>query len=89
LLFPRFTNKFLKRLFIIKNKSQYIRINLDKFGSAFWEECDGIKNVNLIGEKLRLEFGKEIEPIYERLNIFIAQLRKNQYIDLKDKNKEY
>jgi hypothetical protein len=85
LLFPRFTNKYLQRIFIPRGKSPYIKINLDKFGSAFWNECDGKNDVHRIGEKMVSKFGKDIEPVYERLNIFIAQLRKNGYLDLKEK----
>jgi hypothetical protein len=86
LLFPRFKSEFLKRLFIGKNKSPYIKISLDKFGSAFWSHCDGIQDVHTIGVKLENEFGDSIAPVYERLRVFILQLRKNGFMDLKEKN---
>jgi hypothetical protein len=73
-------------MFIGKNKSPYIKISLDKFGSAFWNQCDGNQDVHFIGEKLKLEFGDSIEPVYERLRMFIMQLRKNGFMDLREKN---
>ena len=88
LLFPRFKNKYLQRIFVFRNKSPFIKINLDNFGSAFWEECDGKRDVHKIGISLKEKFGDSIEPVYKRLQVFITQLRKNGFIELIDKNNQ-
>lgn len=85
ILFPKFKNPFFSKLFVSKNKSPYIKIKLDSLGSAFWDECDGKQDVQEIGSKLKVKFGEKIEPIYNRLQIFIHQLRKGGYLDLKER----
>lgn len=83
LLIPRFKSKFLQN-FIPKNKSPYVKINLDNFGSEFWRNVDNNSNVEKIGMILKEKYGEEIEPVYERLNIFIYQLRRHGFLELKD-----
>lgn len=56
------------------------RINLDDYGSAVWNLCDGMRTVREIGEGLRDRFGEKVEPLYERLGKFIAILKNNDLI---------
>jgi len=87
LLIPRFKNKFFQN-FIPKNKSPYIKINLDELGSEFWKNVDNNKDVYTIGLILKEKFGEKVEPVYERLNLFIYQLRRNGFLDLKERNND-
>ena len=85
LLLPRFKNQFFLKYFVPKNKSLYIKIKLDKLGTAFWELCDGNSTVYEIGIKLKEIFGETIEPTYERLRVFIQQLMKSDCLTLVEK----
>ena len=87
LLIPRFKSKFLLN-FLPKNKSPFVKINLDDFGTGFWNIADNQKTVEQIGVELKEKFGDAIEPVYERLNIFISQLRRQGFMELKDPKEE-
>lgn len=80
LLKPKFSNKFLAGLFMERMKRPYYKINLDGYGSFVWKCCDGKNTVARIGELLRKEFRKDIEPVYERLGMFIRTLESNHFI---------
>jgi len=60
-----------------------ISIQLDELGSFVWEQCDGNKNLNQISEDLHNKFGKDANPVLERLVTYIRILRNNNLIDLK------
>ena len=87
LLIPRFKSKFLLN-FLPKKKSPFVRINLDEYGTGFWQNLDDKRNVQEIGSIMREKFGDAIEPVFERLNIFIFQLRRQGFIELKDPKDE-
>jgi hypothetical protein len=87
LLIPRFKSKFLLN-FLPKHKSPFFKINLDDFGTGFWNIVDNQKNVAQIGDELKEKFGDKIEPVFERLNIFIFQLRRQGFLELKDPKDE-
>ncbi|QEK11868.1 PqqD family protein [Crassaminicella thermophila] len=59
-----------------------MRIDLDMLGSCVWKAIDGKRNVKDIAELLKSEFGKEAEPLYERLGTYINILRNNKFITL-------
>lgn len=83
LLIPRFKSKFLLN-FLPKHKSPFFKINLDDFGTGFWNIVDNEKTVEQVGTELKAKFGEAIEPVFERLNIFIFQLRRQGFLELKD-----
>jgi hypothetical protein len=87
LLIPRFKSKFLLN-FLPKKKSPFVKINLDKYGTGFWQTLDDKRNVQEIGNMMAEKFGDAIEPVFERLNIFIFQLRRQGFLELKDPNDE-
>ena len=87
LLIPRFKSKFLLN-FLPKKKSPFVRINLDKYGTEFWQTLDDKRSVQEIGAIMKEKFGEAIEPVFERLNIFIFQLRRQGFLELKDPNDE-
>ncbi len=55
-------------------------IDLDRYASFVWQRIDGQKNVYQIGQEVAKEFGKECEPLYERLSTFVEILKQNKYI---------
>lgn len=60
-------------------------IDLDEMGSFIWNQIDGKKSVGEIAIHLKEEFGEMVEPLYERLGIYLNILRNNKWIEL---NKE-
>lgn len=56
------------------------RIRLDPIGTLIWKSCDGETPLSVILQRLRQEFGEEIEPAEERLYLFIRQLTKSHFI---------
>ena len=59
---------------------QTYRIKLDEYGSAVWKLCDGKRTVVQIGDELQKKYGKSVEPLYERLAIFIGVLKREGLI---------
>jgi hypothetical protein len=57
------------------------KIKLDEYGSAVWKLCDGKRTVVQIGDELEKRFGKKVEPLYERLAVFIGVLKREGLID--------
>lgn len=50
------------------------RIRLDSYGWYVWEQIDGRRDVRSVGKRLKLKFGKDVEPLYPRLAKFMAYL---------------
>lgn len=70
----RFKYDWMAVAFLPKWKSHYIHTRLDSFGSHIWLACDGSTNVAAIADSLRESFGEEIEPVHERLKLFLQML---------------
>lgn len=81
LVVPRFRFSLLRRWLLPRLKKPYYRIGLDAVGTLVWEDCDGRNTVKEIGEKLRSRFGERIEPVYDRLELFLSQLERNSFIE--------
>ncbi|RME01591.1 MAG: PqqD family protein [Calditrichaeota bacterium] len=62
----------------------YMYIKLDAIGSAVWKACDGHSTVYEIAQKLKAEFGDDIEPIYDRLGQFFRELERSKFIKWKN-----
>ena len=60
-----------------------VRIQLDAIGTSVWRLCDGERSVREIGESLQAELGDRIEPVYERLETFLTQMRNAGLLTLK------
>ena len=86
LLKPKFTHPFLIKHLIPRMKKPYFRVKLDEIGSYFWENCDGTRTVREISEKHTKKFGEKVEPLYDRIALFLQSLEKNGFIRLEDKN---
>ena len=86
-LLPKFENKILKSLFVSKNKSPFIYIKLDEFGTEAWLQIDGSRNVEAIAKCLLEKFGDKIQPVNERLTTFYTQLYLQKFISFNEINK--
>jgi len=77
---PKFINKLFVKHILPRMKSPNYKINLDEFGTAVWHNCDGKNTVAEIAERLKKDFGEEIEPVYERLGAFIQTMERSKLI---------
>jgi hypothetical protein len=84
LLKPKFKNPFLKKYILPKLKSKHFKIHLDDIGSAVWKKIDGNKNGVEIAREVQEEIDEELEPLYQRLAIFLSALKNNEFIDYEE-----
>lgn len=60
----------------------YKKITLDEYGSYILLQIDGKKNVKDIGESLEAKYGDKVQPLYERLLLFLNHIDVNcHYIE--------
>lgn len=60
----------------------YKEITLDEISSEVFTQIDGIKTVKEIGECLEVKFGDKVNPLYERLLVFLNHIYVNcKYIE--------
>lgn len=60
----------------------YKKIELDEYGSEVFLQIDGQKTVKEIGENLEAKFGDKVNPLYERLLLFLNHIDTNcNYIE--------
>ena len=60
----------------------YKEITLDEISSEVFRQIDGIKTVKEIGECLEVKFGDKVNPLYERLLVFLNHIYVNcNYIE--------
>ena len=85
LLKPKFKNPFLAKHILPRLKNPYYKINLDAVGSSVWELCDGYLNVKELGKRMKDKFGDKVEPLYDRLALFLQDMEKNRFIVFKKK----
>lgn len=71
-----------------KLHGDYRRIELDEVGAYIWGLCDGRRTVREIGKALKARFGDEVEPLYERLVVFLLNLHKRYLITFIKPNEE-
>lgn len=70
------------QLLLRKPKISYI--HLDEFGSFVWQCIDGESDITAIGAKVKQHFGKNVEPIYERLSKYFQLLFNCGFITYKN-----
>ncbi|MGI6153385.1 MAG: PqqD family protein [Christensenellaceae bacterium] len=58
-----------------------LTVDLDNFGSFVWQMIDGTRDIHAIGRLVADAFGKEAEPLYERLGGFMNLLKNNGFIN--------
>ena len=80
LLKPKFQHPFLRKHLLPRLKRPYFKVKLDAVGSFVWEQCDGKRTVQEIAQNLKERFGEEVEPLYDRIALFLQNLEKNRFI---------
>lgn len=60
-----------------------VRLELDEIGTHAWKLCDGEHSVHSIAESLREHYGESVEPVYDRLALFLKQLASRGLIELR------
>ncbi|MBP6064895.1 PqqD family protein [Bacteroides sp.] len=77
--FPRFKQKWMRRILLPKEMSADIQVKLEAHGTAVWELIDGKRTVGEIIEKLVDCFPEEVD--YEsRIVAYVYQLQKDKFI---------
>ena len=74
---------FNRLLQLIAKKPPVSYIHLDENGSFVWKCIDGQNDIIKIGELVKEHFGKDAEPVYERLVKYVAMLENAGFIQLK------
>ena len=69
--------RIVQKLF---NKPKVTDIRLDKIGTYVWQLIDDNRNIYEIGECLIERFGKDCEPVYDRLIMYLRYLNKKGWI---------
>ena len=85
LLKPKFQHPFLQKHVLPKLKRPHYKVKLDEIGSFLWIHCDGLLTVQNIADRMAKHFGDKVEPLYERIGLFLQSLEKNKFIRLKEK----
>ena len=75
-------DKFAQKVFKVPQKSN---IKLDKYGSFVWISIDNKKNVFDISNEVSNHFGKDAEPVLDRLVEFFNILNDNKFITFSKK----
>ena len=86
LLKPKFKNRFCLKYIQPRLKSPHYKISLDEFGSWVWQKIDAKTTVYDIGLQLQHEFGDRVQPVFDRLGLFINQLARYGFIRLSEDN---
>lgn len=61
---------------------EYKRVTMDAYGSCVFLQFDGRRNVREIGDSLEETYGDKVQPLYERLLLFISHLEQQfHYIE--------
>ncbi|MDZ7374358.1 MAG: PqqD family protein [candidate division KSB1 bacterium] len=77
---PKFEHPLLRRYLLPRLRNPNYRIHLDDIGSFVWRLCDGTHTIGEIEQELREHFGQRVEPAFERLSLFLAQLFRGSFI---------
>ncbi len=72
-----FYNRLAQKIF---HTPEISRIDLDEYGSFVWQQIDGKKTVGNIAEELKNKYGKDAEPLYDRLVKYMQILYNNKFI---------
>lgn len=82
LLIPKFRDKILGKYLQPIIKRKFYKVKLDTIGSFVWSNCDGQSTVSEIVERLRSQFGNEVEPAHERVAKFVQHLYHSDCLNL-------
>jgi hypothetical protein len=84
LIIPKFKSEFSRKWVLPNLAKPNIKVKLDSFGSFVWHRCDGATSVTNIGEEMAEKFGEPLEPLYERIGLFLSKLARGRFIELGD-----
>ncbi len=82
LLVPKFSAPLLRRWLLPLLPTPAFRVKLDSFGTFVWRRCDGVTPVSEIAAQLSRRFGPGVEPLYERIEVFLRKLQQNGFITI-------
>lgn len=82
LLVPKFRGKLARKWVVPRLPKPDIRVTLDAFGSYVWQRCDGETTVEEIGRRMAEHFNEPLEPLYDRIGIFLRRLVKDRFLIL-------
>lgn len=74
-------NKIAQKIFKVPQKSD---ISLDEYGSFVWQYIDGKNTIHDISIKVSEKFGKDAEPLLNRLVQFFRILKDNSFVSFKE-----
>lgn len=74
-----FVDKLVRKFF---NTPEKMTIDLDEIGSTVWQAIDGKRNIYEISQIVKRKFGKNAEPLLDRLITYINILKNNDFIKL-------
>lgn len=74
---------FNRLLQLIAKKPKVSYIHLEATGSFVWKQIDGKRDILAIGELVKEHFGKDAEPVYERLVKYFATLSNAGFVEFK------
>ena len=81
LAYPRFKRAWVRRFFLPKGMSPYIRVRLEEHGTAVWNLIDGRRTAGEIVSSLSAHFRGE-EGYASRVMAYLMQLQKDGFIRL-------
>ncbi len=82
ILVPRFGDNRLGRWLMKRVKHPYHRLTLDEVGTFAWDRFDGRTPVKEIASEMEDKFGEKVQPVYDRLGLFLNQLSRARIISL-------
>ena len=82
LLVPKFRSRLARKWVVPRLPKPDIRVTLDAFGSYVWQRCDGETTVEEIGRQMAEHFNEQLEPLYDRIGIFLRRLVKDRFLIL-------
>jgi len=80
---PKFKSAILKKHVLPHLKRPFYRVRLDTVGSFIWESLNGKNTVQEIAKLMKDKFVEKVNPLYDRLSVFLQHLEKNHFIEYK------
>src|SRR4030042_2379894 len=82
---PKFRSPAMQSILTKCRIYPYVHVRLDELGSGFWNLVDGSRNIGEIGQEMQRRFGEAVQPVYERLAVFLRQMKAHRCIALVEK----
>ena len=79
---PRFKPGWMAHHLLPRWNHPNIRTKLDAVGSFVWLQCDGATHTGEIADRLRDRFGEDVEPVHDRLKLFLQLMTRRTWIRL-------